>query len=86
MSQDLEKDVPVENGPESQLRARSNEESSLEQAIQPDPAKPPYNPFADPSSFPDGGREAWLTVLGAFCCLFNSWGCVSHRSRRPRLF
>jgi len=24
----------------------------------------------NPADFPDGGLEAWLVVLGSFCCLF----------------
>ena len=31
----------------------------------------------DPSSFPDGGWEAWLAVSGAFCCLFCSFGWIN---------
>lgn len=34
----------------------------------------------DPSTFPDGGLEAWLVVAGAFCGVFCSFGwinCVS---------
>ena len=31
----------------------------------------------DPSSFPDGGLEAWLAVSGAFCCLFCSFGWIN---------
>lgn len=27
-----------------------------------------------PNSFPDGGREAWLSVLGGFCAAFCSFG------------
>ena len=38
------------------------------------PANP--SPF-DPSSFPDGGLEAWLAVSGAFCCLFCSFGWIN---------
>ena len=33
------------------------------------------NPW-DPSQFPDGGVEAWLVVLGCFCCLFVSFGWI----------
>lgn len=32
-----------------------------------------------PSSFPDGGLEAWLAVSGAFCCLFCSFGWINGR-------
>lgn len=31
----------------------------------------------DPSSFPDGGREAWLVVSGGFACLFCSFGWIN---------
>ena len=34
------------------------------------------NPWGDPSSFPDGGLEAWLVVLGCFCSLFVSFGWI----------
>ena len=83
MSSEPEK-VPVNNDPESQLHEKTGATdtdspgdrsvTSAEQNVQVEPAKPPYNPWADPSSFPDGGAQAWLAVLGGFCCLFNSWG------------
>lgn len=28
-------------------------------------------------AFPDGGTSAWMTVLGAFCCYFSSYGWIS---------
>ena len=28
----------------------------------------------DPRAFPDGGREAWLCVVGGFFCLWCSFG------------
>ncbi|MCJ1282845.1 hypothetical protein MMC26_002171 [Xylographa opegraphella] len=31
----------------------------------------------DPRSFPDGGLQAWLVVLGGFCCLFCSFGWIN---------
>ncbi|KAF2102037.1 putative MFS monocarboxylate transporter [Rhizodiscina lignyota] len=37
------------------------------------PQFPPFHPVNNP----DGGREAWLTVLGGFCCLFVSFGWIS---------
>lgn len=37
----------------------------------------PVNPWMDPSSFPDGGSQAWLTVAGAAACLFVSFGWVN---------
>lgn len=39
--------------------------------------KPRGPPGFDPSSFPDGGWEAWLAVSGAFCCLFCSFGWIN---------
>ena len=47
---------------------------SRDQSPQPEPTKAPYNPWADPASFPDGGARAWLTVAGAAACFFVSWG------------
>lgn len=34
----------------------------------------------DPASFPDGGLDAWLVVLGGFCCLFCSFGWINCRA------
>lgn len=31
----------------------------------------------DPASFPDGGFEAWSVVVGAWCCLFVSFGWIN---------
>lgn len=31
----------------------------------------------NPADFPDGGLEAWLVVLGSFCCLFVSFGWIN---------
>ena len=39
--------------------------------------KPKVPAGFDPSSFPDGGMEAWLAVSGAFCCLFCSFGWIN---------
>ena len=38
---------------------------------------PPAGGMMDPSSFPDGGLEAWLCVLGGFLCLFCSFGWIN---------
>ncbi|KAI9830253.1 MAG: hypothetical protein M1819_005780 [Sarea resinae] len=45
-------------------------EKDLEKA-----AAPPHP--MHPSAFPDGGLEAWLVVMGAFCCLFCSFGWIN---------
>lgn len=31
--------------------------------------------------YPEGGRQAWLTVLGGFCALFYTFGKYSRYSR-----
>jgi hypothetical protein len=31
----------------------------------------------DPASFPDGGREAWLVVVGSFLALFCTFGLLN---------
>lgn len=36
----------------------------------------PPNPW-HPSQFPEGGLQAWLVVLGAFCCVFCSFGWIN---------
>lgn len=40
------------------------------------PPSEPVNPF-HPSQFPDGGKDAWLCLLGGFCCLFCSFGWIN---------
>lgn len=88
MSQDSEKagEVPIDSSilnsqPEQKPghghdldKTPSSEKTSRNQSPQPEPTKPPYNPWADPASFPDGGLRAWLTVAGAAACFFVSWG------------
>ena len=46
-------------------------------APQPGPPsfKPP--PGMAPADFPDGGFTAWSVCLGAFCCLFASFGWIT---------
>jgi MFS family permease len=36
----------------------------------------PVSPW-HPSQFPDGGKQAYLTLLGGFCCLFCSFGWLN---------
>ncbi|KAF2021995.1 MFS general substrate transporter [Aaosphaeria arxii CBS 175.79] len=40
------------------------------------PAPEVISPY-HPSQFPDGGRAAWLCLLGSFCCLFCSFGWIN---------
>ncbi len=37
-----------------------------------------------PDAFPDGGLQAWLVVLGAFCCLFCSFGWINCKKKSAR--
>jgi len=41
------------------------------------PKQPAFPGASAPSDFPDGGFEAWLVVLGAWCCLFCSFGWIN---------
>ena len=45
----------------------------------------PSPPVFDPRDNPDGGRDAWLVVLGAFCCMFCSFGWINCESLLPLL-
>lgn len=43
----------------------------------------------DPRQNPDGGKQAWLCVVGCFCCLFCSFGKFRtrlHNFGRPHLY
>ncbi|KAL3426234.1 monocarboxylate permease-like protein [Phlyctema vagabunda] len=40
-------------------------------------AQPPTRGGINPADFPDGGLEAWLVVLGGWCCLFCSFGWIN---------
>lgn len=55
-------------------------ENSLPKAAEASPA-PPSGPLPGsgyhPSDFPDGGREAWLVVLGSSCTLFCTFGLIN---------
>lgn len=83
MSADVEKQSPPTSEPQTEVKdnelgadaKHSSSRSSLEQPAQNDPPKA-ANPWADPSSFPDGGAQAWLTVAAASACFFVSWGYV----------
>ncbi|KIV97128.1 hypothetical protein PV10_00916 [Exophiala mesophila] len=55
----------------------TDQTSSPAEPVQIPPNKVPYNPWADPSSFPDGGLRAWMTVAGCAACFFVSWGWIN---------
>jgi MFS family permease len=51
-------------------------EADLEKAgVVPKSVVPPGG--VKPADFPDGGLEAWLVVLGGWCCLFVSFGWIN---------
>lgn len=79
VSNDVHKDVthdPVNPDTEAAMVPQT-ESTAPEIDVEKAPPKPPVNPMMDPSSFPDGGLEAWLVVLGAFCSLFVSFGWIN---------
>ena len=58
-------------------------EKDIEKVASEKLAPPPS--ATDPSSFPDGGLEAWLVVFGGFCCLFVSFGWINCKRARVHL-
>jgi Major Facilitator Superfamily len=60
--------------------ANQTEESiftSLEKKEQKEQEKSGPGGGTNPADFPDGGLEAWLVVLGGWCCLFCSFGWIN---------
>ena len=74
-------DIEKSNG-DLELSARPAVEEAAE-GLGVASAPPPVNPMMDPSSFPDGGSRAWTVVVGAFCCLFVSFGKSIHPELVP---
>jgi hypothetical protein len=59
---------------------KSQEDTDIEQGQpteKPEAAVPESVSPYHPSQFPDGGRDAWLCLLGAACCLFCSFGWLN---------
>ncbi|KAF1958903.1 MFS general substrate transporter [Byssothecium circinans] len=52
------------------------DEKAVNSHAQPQSVPEPANPW-HPSQFPDGGRDAWLCLLGAACLLFCSFGWLN---------
>lgn len=76
-------DIEKQNSPGEDASTNSHdaahitevEKENKEADAEAGPAAPaPVNPMMDPSSFPDGGLQAWLVVLGCACALFVSFG------------
>ncbi|EEQ30417.1 hypothetical protein McanMca71_002306 [Microsporum canis] len=53
----------------------SGDDTDVEQG--PDIVVTPKDAAIDPSSYPDGGIEAWTVVFGGFCALFVSFGWIN---------
>lgn len=62
-----EPDTDVEQGPITEKDPEGNPAVSAPEQV---------NPW-HPSQFPDGGKDAWLCLLGAACCLFCSFGWLN---------
>lgn len=63
---------------EANILPETADESQYTDLEKAQPGEKPKAPAGfDPSSFPDGGMEAWLAVSGAFCCLFCSFGWIN---------
>ena len=60
-------DADIEKPPVDEERNQPSEPAAPSEAM---------NPF-HPSQFPDGGKDAWLCLLGGFCCLFCSFGWLN---------
>lgn len=84
---DPEKGAPVVDGTPVNDADMTNEKTALpdddkqndsdtEQGISEKPQGPPPGTW-DPRQNPDGGRQAWLCVLGGFCTLFCSFGWIN---------
>lgn len=65
--------VHENNDPEKGLAPPEKDEQSSEKLIAAGPA-PGTSVIGPP---PDGGAQAWLVVLGAFCGLFVSFGWIN---------
>lgn len=69
--------VSGNNDPEKGLASSEKDEPQppTEKSIATGPAPAPATPSIGPP--PDGGAQAWLVVLGAFCGLFVSFGWIN---------
>lgn len=61
--------------PQTDIEQPATDEKQAEQ-LQPSPVPEAVNPW-HPSQFPDGGKDAWLCLLGGFCCLICSFGWLN---------
>ncbi|CAI6335742.1 unnamed protein product [Periconia digitata] len=70
--------VPSENGSLRHDKILDVEQPAVDEAGEKaaGSAPEPISPF-HPSQFPDGGKDAWLCLLGSACCLFCSFGWLN---------
>lgn len=61
--------------PDTAAETKELDLEKAEASAKAQPAQPP-GPMS-PSSFPDGGLEAWLVASGGFACLFCSFGWIN---------
>ena len=70
--------MPRKSAEEHNFENKSQDETDVEQGHNTEKSQEaataeavsPYHP----SQFPDGGKDAWLCLLGSACCLFCSFG------------
>ncbi|KAJ5379884.1 MFS transporter asaE [Penicillium cataractarum] len=73
VNDDLEKGIRTADPVETEKHVVNGEPlSENSEGVTPAPAGPP-----GPGPPPDGGAEAWMSVLGAFCGLFVSFGWIN---------
>jgi MFS family permease len=67
----------IEHSPVRKEEMDFEQSSSTEKHTKPTQSStPPVSPY-HPSQFPDGGKSAYLCLLGAFCLLFCSFGWLN---------
>ncbi|KAF1816712.1 putative monocarboxylate permease [Eremomyces bilateralis CBS 781.70] len=72
----LEKTDIEDTAPQRHVDSREESDEETSVPIEKKPSAGPAAAF-DPSAFPDGGLKAWTVVIGAFACLFCSFGWIN---------
>ncbi|MCJ1307749.1 hypothetical protein MMC25_001397 [Agyrium rufum] len=68
----------VNHGTEANIMADTSDELPVMDPEKQEPLQKTSTAIMlDPSSFPDGGFEAWMVVFGGFCSLFVSFGWIN---------
>jgi hypothetical protein len=67
----------IEHSPVREKQSDLEQSPATENHVEPtQTSQSPVNPY-HPSQFPDGGKNAYLCLLGGFCCLFCSFGWLN---------